>query len=41
MKKAFLGGMLRDILADHARSLAEFPPRQSGGTLTPNWTNPD
>lgn len=35
MKKAFLGGMIRDILTDHARSLAEFPPRQAGGTLTP------
>lgn len=35
MKKAFLGGRIRDILDEHARSLTEFPPRQSGGTLTP------
>ncbi|WP_295447300.1 hypothetical protein [uncultured Thiodictyon sp.] len=41
MTKAFLGGMIRDILADHAHSLAEFPPRQSGGTVTPSRTNPD
>ena len=35
MKKAFLGGHVRDILAAHFASLQEFPPRQSGGTLTP------
>ncbi len=35
MKKAFLGGQIRDVLDEHARSLAEFPPRQAGGTLMP------
>lgn len=35
MKKAFLGGVIRDLLEEHQRSLAEFPPRQAGGTLTP------
>jgi arylsulfatase len=35
MKKAFLGGQIRDLLEEHSRSLAEFPPRQAGGTLTP------
>jgi len=35
MRKAFLGGVIRDLLADHMRSLAEFPPRQAGGTLRP------
>ncbi len=35
MRKAFLGGVIRDLLAEHTRSLAEFPPRQEGGTLRP------
>lgn len=35
MKKAFLGGLVRDILAAHFASLEQFPPRQTGGTLTP------
>ncbi len=35
MKKAFLGGIVRDTLEAHFKSLAEFPPRQAGGTLTP------
>jgi arylsulfatase A-like enzyme len=35
MKKAFLGGFVRDALADHFKSLQEFPPRQPGGTITP------
>ena len=35
MRKAFLGGMIRDILETHQKSLAEFPPRQKGGSLTP------
>lgn len=35
MKKAFLGGFVRDAIEEHSRSLAEFPPRQKGGTLTP------
>lgn len=35
MRKAFLGGMIRDILADHYQSLEQFPPRQKGGSLTP------
>ena len=35
MRKGFLGGVIRDLLADHQRSLAEFPPRQEGGTLRP------
>lgn len=35
MKKAFLGGTIRDILAAHQQSLVEYPPRQAGGTLTP------
>ncbi len=35
MRKAFLGGMIRDILAEHYQSLEQFPPRQKGGSLTP------
>jgi len=35
MKKAFLGGMVRDLLDEHFTSLKEFPPRQEGGTLKP------
>ncbi|MCZ8099461.1 MAG: arylsulfatase [Burkholderiales bacterium] len=35
MKKAFLGGRIRDILEDHRRSLAAYPPRRAGGTLRP------
>ncbi|MFN6147528.1 MAG: arylsulfatase [Planctomycetota bacterium] len=35
MKKAFLGGQIRDILGAHMKTLADFPPRQAGGTLTP------
>jgi arylsulfatase A-like enzyme len=35
MKKAHLGNLVRDALADHMKSLAEFPPRQEGGTLKP------
>ena len=35
MKKAFLGMRIRDILEEHSKSLAEFPPRQEGGTLRP------
>jgi arylsulfatase len=29
------GGQVQDALAEHFKSLAEFPPRQKGGTLTP------
>jgi arylsulfatase A-like enzyme len=35
MKKAFLGGFVRDAIAEHAKSLTDFPPRQKGGTLKP------
>jgi hypothetical protein len=35
MRKAFLGGVIRDLLAEHMRSLQEFPPRQAGGSLRP------
>jgi arylsulfatase A-like enzyme len=35
MKKAFLGGYVRDAIETHLKSLADFPPRQKGGTLTP------
>jgi arylsulfatase A-like enzyme len=35
MRKAFLGGVIRDLLAEHQRSLAAFPPRQAGGSLRP------
>lgn len=35
MRKAFLGGVIRDLLTEHQRSLQEFPPRQAGGTLRP------
>jgi arylsulfatase len=35
MKKAFLGGRIRDILEDHRRSLAAYPPRRAGCTLRP------
>lgn len=35
MRKAFLGGMIRDILEEHYQSLERFPPRQKGGSLTP------
>lgn len=35
MKKAFLGGIVRDAIELHTKSLAEFPPRQAGGSLTP------
>lgn len=35
MRKAFLGGMIRDILEEHYQSLEQFPPRQKGGSLTP------
>ncbi len=32
-KKAWIGGIMRDIITDHIRSLHEFPPRQKGGSL--------
>jgi arylsulfatase A-like enzyme len=35
MKKAFLGGLLRDLLNEHFASLQKFPPRQEGGSLNP------
>ncbi|WP_395689646.1 arylsulfatase [Aestuariivirga sp.] len=35
MKKAFLGGLVRDLLDAHFASLKEFPPRQAGGSLKP------
>ena len=35
MKKAFLGGLIRDAMEEHSKSLADFPPRQRGGSLTP------
>ncbi len=40
MKKALLGGMIRDIRAEHARSLAEFPPPQSGRTFDSQMDEP-
>lgn len=33
MKKAWLGGLLQQALAEHFTSLQQFPPRQKGGTL--------
>lgn len=35
MRKAYLGNMIRDILAEHYESLRQFPPRQEGGSLKP------
>jgi photosystem II stability/assembly factor-like uncharacterized protein len=35
MRKAYLGNMIRDILAEHYQSMEQFPPRQEGGTLRP------
>lgn len=35
MRKAFLGGVIRDLLAEHQESLRAFPPRQAGGSLRP------
>ena len=35
MRKAFLGGMIRDILGEHYQTLEQFPPRQKGGDLRP------
>ncbi|MCA3561278.1 MAG: arylsulfatase [Aestuariivirga sp.] len=35
MKKAFLGGMIADVLNAHFASLKAFPPRQKGGSLNP------
>jgi arylsulfatase A-like enzyme len=35
MRKAFLGGVIRDLMAEHLRSLAEVPPRRAGGSLRP------
>lgn len=29
------GGQIQDALAAHMKTLAEFPPRQKGGPLTP------
>ena len=29
------GGQVQDLLGAHLRTLADFPPRQKGGTLTP------
>lgn len=36
MKKAFLGGVIRDLLDAHFATFSEFPPRQAGGTLKPS-----
>jgi hypothetical protein len=30
------GGQIQDLLAEHMKSLAMFPPRQKGGSLTVN-----
>jgi arylsulfatase A-like enzyme len=32
-RKAWIGGIIRDIITEHMRSLQEFPPRQKGGSL--------
>ncbi|WP_432470221.1 arylsulfatase [Amphritea sp. HPY] len=32
-KKAWIGGILRDIMTEHVTSLHQFPPRQKGGSL--------
>ncbi len=33
MQKAWIGGLFRDVLGEHMKSLKEFPPRQRGGSL--------
>jgi arylsulfatase len=35
MRKAFLGGRIIDIMAEHQETLRAFPPRQAGGSLRP------
>jgi arylsulfatase A-like enzyme len=35
MRKAYLGGRIIDILAEHQESLRAFPPRPAGGSLRP------
>jgi|GEM_PF-6767094 len=35
MRKAFLGGRIRDMLEVHQESLSAFSPRQAGATLRP------
>lgn len=35
MRKSWIGGIIREMLEEHQKSLTEFPPRQKGGTLTP------
>lgn len=35
MRKSYLGLQIREILAEHYQSMADFPPRQEGGTLRP------
>lgn len=32
-KKAWIGGVLRDIMTEHVKSLHQYPPRQEGGSL--------
>jgi len=32
-KKAWIGGVLRDIMTGHVMSLHQYPPRQEGGSL--------
>jgi len=35
MRKAWLGGLVRDALGEHGQSLQAFPPRQRGASLKP------
>lgn len=39
MKKAWVGGVFRDIITDHLISLKQFPPRQAGGSLRGGMEN--
>lgn len=36
LRKAWIGGVMQDILGEHVMSLREFPPRQVGGSLRPD-----
>lgn len=35
LRKAWIGGVFQDIIAEHVASLRQFPPRQRGGSLRP------
>jgi arylsulfatase len=36
LRKAWFGGLMQDLLTEHAISLRQFPPRQMGGSLNPS-----